>query len=61
MGERPKWTTKRGDKDAMRMLKGLREGRRGETEKEAVGEFVRLVEGMFGEGGVGKPDNMDIA
>ncbi|KAF1978123.1 hypothetical protein BU23DRAFT_251811 [Bimuria novae-zelandiae CBS 107.79] len=48
--DRPRWTPKRGDEDAMRMLKGLREGRRGEVEKEGIGEFVRLVGEMFGEG-----------
>lgn len=33
----------------MRMLKGLREGKRGNTEKEDIGEFVGLVEKLFGE------------
>lgn len=53
-GETPKWTAKKGDKDAMRMLKGLREGKRGETEKEAVGAFVRLVGEIFAEGDMGQ-------
>ena len=33
----------------MRMLKGLREGKRGDTEKEDIGEFVALVEELLGE------------
>ena len=53
-GETPKWTAKKGDKDAMRMLKGLREGKRGETEKEAVGAFVRLVGEIFAEEEMGQ-------
>lgn len=31
----------------MRMLKGLREGKRGEQEKEDIGQFVALLEEVF--------------
>ncbi|KAF2866172.1 hypothetical protein BDV95DRAFT_505772 [Massariosphaeria phaeospora] len=48
-GSQPsRWTQKKGDADAMRMLKGLREGRSGDTEQDIISEFVALVEDMFG-------------
>jgi hypothetical protein len=31
----------------MKMLKGLREGKKGEEEKEAMAEFVKLLEETF--------------
>lgn len=46
----PRWTPKQGDKDALRALKGLREGNKVD-EKESIAEFVRLIEEMYGEGG----------
>jgi hypothetical protein len=47
--EPPKWTQKKGDGDALRGLKRIREGGNGDGEREGIGEFVRLVEEMFGE------------
>lgn len=46
--EMPRWTPKQGDNDALRMLKGLRQGSTAE-ETDGIGEFVRLVEGMYGD------------
>lgn len=40
----------------MRLLKGLREGKRGDKEKEAMAEFVTLVQETFG-----KPDDEESA
>jgi hypothetical protein len=44
----PRWTPKKGDADATKMLKALREGERGDEEKETMVEFVKLVQEMFG-------------
>ncbi|KAF2256785.1 hypothetical protein BU26DRAFT_527061 [Trematosphaeria pertusa] len=49
--EGPRWTQKKGDADAMKMLKGLRDGKRAGEEKEAMTAFVGLVEETFGEVG----------
>ncbi|KAI8934793.1 hypothetical protein NX059_008478 [Plenodomus lindquistii] len=47
--DRPaKWTQKKGDADAMGLLKGIRDGKGREKEKEGLQEFVQLVEEMFG-------------
>ncbi|KAF1852151.1 uncharacterized protein K460DRAFT_362917 [Cucurbitaria berberidis CBS 394.84] len=43
-----RWTPKKGDADAMRLLKGIREGKGREKEKEAMAEFVSLVEEVCG-------------
>ena len=43
------WTQKKGDKDAMDELKGIREGEGKEGEKDAMAEFVGLVEELFGQ------------
>ncbi|KAI4695461.1 uncharacterized protein J4E84_002088 [Alternaria hordeiaustralica] len=43
------WTQKKGDKDAMEELKGIREGEGKEGEKDAMAEFVGLVEELFGQ------------
>ncbi|KAI4907238.1 hypothetical protein J4E90_009740 [Alternaria incomplexa] len=40
---------KKGDKDAMEELKGIREGEGKEGEKDAMAEFVGLVEELFGQ------------
>ncbi|KAF2829987.1 hypothetical protein CC86DRAFT_392010 [Ophiobolus disseminans] len=45
-----RWTQKKGDADAMRMLKGLRDGKAGDREKEGMLAFVQLVDEVFGEG-----------
>jgi hypothetical protein len=44
-----RWTQKKGDKDAMAELKGIREGEGKEGEKDAMAEFVGLVEELFGQ------------
>jgi hypothetical protein len=43
-----RWSQKKGDADGMRLLKGLREGKMGEREKEGMLAFVELVEEVFG-------------
>jgi hypothetical protein len=43
-----RWSQKKGDADGMRLLKGLREGKTGEREKEGMLAFVGLVEDVFG-------------
>ncbi|RYO72867.1 hypothetical protein AA0113_g593 [Alternaria arborescens] len=43
-----KWTQKKGDKDGMAELKGIRDGQGKEGEQDAMAEFVNLVEEMFG-------------
>ena len=43
-----KWTQKKGDKDGMAELKGIRDGQGKEGEQDAMAEFVGLVEEMFG-------------
>ena len=48
-GGGPKWTQKKGDADALRDLKRIRERDNGDEEMEGVGEFVRLVGELFGE------------
>tara|TARA_R110002003_G_scaffold9_42_gene789 strand:- start:221 stop:823 length:603 start_codon:yes stop_codon:yes gene_type:complete len=45
-----KWTQKKGDADGMRLLKGLRDGKSGDKEKDGMAAFVQLVEEVFGEG-----------
>ncbi|KAH9865135.1 hypothetical protein IAQ61_009082 [Plenodomus lingam] len=53
--DRPaKWTPKKGDADAMGLMKGIREGKGRDKEKEGLADFLLLVEDMFGEG-----DKMD--
>lgn len=48
--EEPKrWTQKKGDADAMGLLKGIRDGKGREKEGDAMEEFSRLVEDIFGE------------
>ncbi|KAF2689691.1 hypothetical protein K458DRAFT_427806 [Lentithecium fluviatile CBS 122367] len=47
--EESRWTQKKGDADAMRGLKRVRECENGSEEKEGLAEFVRLVEEIFGE------------
>jgi hypothetical protein len=42
------WTQKKGETDAMNMMKDLRDGKRGEKAQDAMAEFVRLVEETFG-------------
>ena len=44
-----RWTPKKGDKDAMAVLKGIREGENNQSEKDAIAEFVGLVEELFGQ------------
>ncbi|KAF1948430.1 hypothetical protein CC80DRAFT_431618 [Byssothecium circinans] len=39
-----KWTEKKGDADAMRLMKKIREGENGDDEMAALSEFVRLVQ-----------------
>ncbi|ORY13645.1 hypothetical protein BCR34DRAFT_480788 [Clohesyomyces aquaticus] len=46
-----KWTQKKGDADAMRLLKRLREGKEGGKEQDAIVEFARMVSETFREGG----------
>jgi NADH:ubiquinone oxidoreductase subunit F (NADH-binding) len=41
---RPKWTPRKGDADAMRLLKRLRDGKQTSEEMEAIQEFVNFVE-----------------
>lgn len=48
--ESKKWTQKKGDADAMGLLKGIRNGKGMEKEKEAMEEFSQLIEELFGEG-----------
>ncbi|PSN61217.1 hypothetical protein BS50DRAFT_461228, partial [Corynespora cassiicola Philippines] len=48
-GREERWTPKKGDADAMKLLKGVREGAGTSEEQEAVAEFVRLVEETVGE------------
>ncbi|KAI4949080.1 hypothetical protein J4E91_005543 [Alternaria rosae] len=48
-GKEEKWTQKKGDKNAMEELKGIREGEGNEGEKDAMAEFVGLVEELFGQ------------
>lgn len=43
----PRWTPSQGDKDALSMLKNLHKGST-EGDLGGVGEFVRLVEEMYG-------------
>ncbi|KAF2131041.1 hypothetical protein P153DRAFT_287606 [Dothidotthia symphoricarpi CBS 119687] len=47
--EQPRWTQKKGDADAMRMLKGFRNEEDGQ-EGDGMAAFVQLVEEMFGQG-----------
>lgn len=51
--EQQKWTQKKGDADAMKMLKEFRSGDSGK-EGEAMAAFVQLVDEMYGEGNEGK-------
>ena len=44
-----RWTQKKGDADGMRLLKGLRDGKPGDKEKEGMLAFIQLVEETFGE------------
>jgi hypothetical protein len=44
-----RWTQKKGDADGMRLLKGVREGKMGDDEKDGMAEFVTLIEECFGE------------
>jgi hypothetical protein len=44
-----RWNQKKGDADALKMLKGLRDGKSGDKEKEGMVAFGMLVEEMFGE------------
>jgi hypothetical protein len=44
-----RWTQKKGDADGMSMLKGLRDGKSGSKEKEAMAALGQLVEEVFGE------------
>jgi hypothetical protein len=44
-----RWTQKKGDADGMKMLKGLRDGKSGEKEKEAMAAFGQLIEEVFGD------------
>ncbi|KAL5387602.1 hypothetical protein DPSP01_003397 [Paraphaeosphaeria sporulosa] len=44
----PRWTQKQGDNDALTILKSLREGNTTEG-TSGMGEFVRLVEEMYGD------------
>jgi hypothetical protein len=46
-----RWTQKKGDADGMSMLKGLRNGKSGDKEMDAMAAFGQLVEEMFGEKG----------
>ncbi|KAF1832121.1 hypothetical protein BDW02DRAFT_455394, partial [Decorospora gaudefroyi] len=43
-----KWTPKKGDQDAMAVLKEMRDGSERGEEKDGMAEFVRLVESIFG-------------
>ena len=43
-----RWTPKKGDKDAMAELKGIRDGEGNENEKDAMAQFVGLVDELFG-------------
>lgn len=45
-----RWTEKKGDADAMRMLKKTREQDKNDEEKEAMAAFVSLIEEVSGEG-----------
>jgi hypothetical protein len=47
MRKEERWTPKKGDADAMALLKDMREGNGRDKEKEAMGEFVALVEELF--------------
>ncbi|KAF2655929.1 hypothetical protein K491DRAFT_405345 [Lophiostoma macrostomum CBS 122681] len=40
----PTWTQKKGDATALKTLKGVREGKKGAGEQEAMIEFVKLVQ-----------------
>jgi hypothetical protein len=42
-----RWTPKQGDAKAMKQLKELRQGDRGDEERNAMAEFVSLVEDIF--------------
>jgi hypothetical protein len=46
-----RWTQKKGNEDGMKMLKGLRDGKSGDKEKEGMVAFARLVEEVFGRRG----------
>lgn len=49
--DRPvKWTQKKGDSDAMGLLKGIRDGKERAEDKEGMAEFVQLVDELFGGG-----------
>jgi zinc finger HIT domain-containing protein 3 len=50
------WTPRKGDADAMKGLKKVREGLLGDEEKLAMAEFVELVDNMFGAGVANKND-----
>ncbi|EUC34766.1 hypothetical protein COCVIDRAFT_91707 [Bipolaris victoriae FI3] len=43
-----RWTPKKGDKDAMAVLKSIRDGEDNQEEKEAMAQFVELVDELFG-------------
>lgn len=42
-----RWTPKKGDKDAMAVLKEIRDGETQDDEKEAMAQFVGLVDELF--------------
>jgi hypothetical protein len=46
-----RWTQKKGDEDAMKMLKELRDRKSGDKEKEGMLAFAKLVDEVFGKGG----------
>lgn len=43
-----RWTQKKGDTDGLGLLKGVREGKMGEKEKEGMRAFVELLEEVLG-------------
>jgi hypothetical protein len=47
--DRPeRWTQKKGDADAMWLLKGIRDGKENDKEREVMAEFVALLDEVFG-------------
>ena len=49
-GGEGRWTQKQGDFQAMKMLKWMREGDRGDKTQDAITEFVALVDELVGRG-----------
>ncbi|KAF2197920.1 hypothetical protein GQ43DRAFT_451360 [Delitschia confertaspora ATCC 74209] len=49
-GDKRKWSPKKGEAEATRLLARFRNGKEGAEEETAMGAFVKLVDEMFGDG-----------